>query len=78
MAAHDERAADNLLDRIEATLDRLADHPRLGQRRSGGGAGLRSFTVPPYILLYEPIPGGIRLIRVLHGARDIGGSLGED
>ncbi len=37
-----------------------------------GSRGLRSFTVSPYILFYRPVPDGIRLVRVLHGARDTG------
>ncbi len=64
-----------LLERIDDRLRLLADNPRLGRRRSGGVAGLRSFTVPPYILFYKPTADGIRLIRVLHGARDIAGTL---
>lgn len=32
---------------------------------------IRSFPVGKYILFYRPIEGGIELVRVLHGARDI-------
>jgi toxin ParE1/3/4 len=33
--------------------------------------GLRRFTVGKYVLYYEPIQGGVRLVPVLHGARNI-------
>ncbi|USU03524.1 type II toxin-antitoxin system RelE/ParE family toxin [Sphingomonadaceae bacterium OTU29MARTA1] len=50
----------------------LADNPNLGAMWFDGSRGLRSFTVSPYILFYRPVPDGIRLVRVLHGARDTG------
>jgi len=78
VAARDLRAADALVARIEARLRLLADNPRLGRDRGALRPGLRSFSVPPYVLFYRPIADGIRLVRVLHGARDIGAALGAD
>jgi toxin ParE1/3/4 len=34
-------------------------------------AGLRSFPIGRYVLLYEVVIDGIALVRVLHSARDI-------
>ncbi|WP_340689060.1 type II toxin-antitoxin system RelE/ParE family toxin [Sphingomonas liriopis] len=78
IADRDPVAADALVDRIERKLGLLADNPRLGPSRIGAVGGLRTFTVPPYLLLYQPIRSGIRLVRVLHGARDIGAALDAD
>jgi toxin ParE1/3/4 len=44
-------------------------------------ADLRSFPVSrfrAYQVFYRPIRGGIEVLRVLHGARDIHGILAED
>jgi toxin ParE1/3/4 len=43
----------------------------MGESVSQYRPGLRRFTVGNYVLYYEPIQGGVRLVRVLHGARDI-------
>ncbi|MBP6107168.1 MAG: type II toxin-antitoxin system RelE/ParE family toxin [Steroidobacteraceae bacterium] len=34
-------------------------------------AGIRSFPVRDYVLVYRPILGGVELVRVVHGARDL-------
>lgn len=33
--------------------------------------GLRSFPVGKYLIFYRLIDGGLEIVRVLHGARDI-------
>lgn len=65
-------AADRLLDKIDSALKLLADHPYAGRERADLRQGLRSFPVRPYMLFYLPLTDGVELIRVLHGARDIG------
>src|ERR1044071_7633588 len=43
-----------------------------GRERSELTEGLWSFPVGrSYLLFYRPEPGGIQLVRVLHGARDL-------
>ncbi len=71
IAREDPVAADRLLDRIEATLRRLADHPRSGRARLELMVDLRSAPVGAYVLFHLPLADGIELVRVLHGARDI-------
>jgi toxin ParE1/3/4 len=70
-------AADALVDKLVAKSLLLASNsnPELGRARPEIYEGLRSFAVGNYILFYRPEPGGIELTRVLHGARDIDGSL---
>jgi len=64
---------------VEETCRRLAEHPRSGTSYDSGIAklkGLRRFPVKGfenYLVFYFPRRSGIEVIRVLHGARDIGG-----
>jgi toxin ParE1/3/4 len=71
IAADNVRAADALIDRIEATFDMLADTPLAGRARSDLTRNLRSFPVGNYIIFYVPIPDGIEVARVMHGRQDI-------
>lgn len=71
----------NLPDRFQAAVDRacqlLADQPRLGKRlflQSPALAEARMWVLrefPQYLLVYEPRPNGIRLLRVMHAKLDI-------
>ena len=72
IAADNELFADALLDRVDRKLRLLSDHPGLGRERPELGEGLRSFTVGNYVLYYRSIADGIELVRLLHGARDVG------
>jgi toxin ParE1/3/4 len=78
IAGDNVAAADALLDRIEAKCELLATHRELGRARPEIREGLRSFTVGNYILFYRTEPGGIELVRVLHGARDLPNELPAD
>lgn len=49
----------------------LAARPGVGKMRNGLLPGLRSHIVGRYVIFYRAIPGGIEILRVLHGARDI-------
>ena len=69
VAQHSVSAADRLIDRFERTLLALARNPLIGESAEQFRAGLRRFTVNSYVLYYEPIADGVRLIRVLHGSQ---------
>jgi toxin ParE1/3/4 len=43
----------------------------MGRERPDLRAGLRSFTVGSYLIIYRPLADGIEVVRVLHGARDL-------
>ena len=62
-------AADNLLDELENKFALLAGQPRLGVARSDIAPGLRHFPVGNYLILYREIDPGIKVVRVVHGAR---------
>ena len=49
----------------------LAENPEMGRTRNDLETNLRSFPVGNYVIFYEVIVGGIEVLRVLHGARDI-------
>jgi toxin ParE1/3/4 len=56
----------------------LAENPDLGRMRDEitglrkvNGTPLRSFPVNKYVVFYEPMEDGVRILRVLHASRDI-------
>jgi toxin ParE1/3/4 len=65
------KAADALIDRIEAAFNMLALEPMAGRARDDLGANLRSFPIRSYIIFYVPVSDGIEVVRVMHGRRDI-------
>jgi toxin ParE1/3/4 len=50
---------------------KLASQPGMGQATPDLGASVRQWPVGNYVVYYEPSPGGVRIIRVIHGARDL-------
>jgi toxin ParE1/3/4 len=72
IAADNPAAADRLLDKIDETLGLLAEFPGLGRAREELGRNLRCLPIGKYLLFYITIDDGIELIRVIHGARDLG------
>lgn len=63
--------ADKLLDEIEETSQEIAQFTNMGRNRDELHPGLKSFPVGKYLIFYLPISGGIEIVRVLHGTRDI-------
>lgn len=79
IARSDVAAADRMLDRLDAAMTRLGDSPKTGPARPDLAPGLRYFPVGRYVLLYREIPGGVEVVRCVHGARDLFGlALPED
>lgn len=69
--------ADRLIDRIFQTCqESLASSPHLGRPREELSPGLRSLVLGDYIICYRPIDSGVEVVPVLHGRRDIEGTLG--
>ena len=63
--------ADAFIDLIDQKFQLLAQQVGLGRRRDEHAEGLRSFAVGRYVIFYLAIPGGVQIVRVLHGASDI-------
>ncbi|MCE2839244.1 MAG: type II toxin-antitoxin system RelE/ParE family toxin [Cyanobium sp. 49614_E6] len=70
-----DQKADAFIDLIDQNFQLLAQKSGLGRRRKELAEGLRSFPVGRYVIFYLPIPGGVQIVRVLHGARDIEAAL---
>jgi plasmid stabilization system protein ParE len=66
---------------VRGTFEWLARHPGVGspkQFRGKGITGIRTWYVAgfrDYLVLYRPIDGGIEVLGVLHGSRNIGSHL---
>lgn len=66
-------AADTLLDSFDATCNTISESPKIGRSRKDLAPNLFSFPVGSYVIFYKEIKGGIEIIRILHGSRDIQG-----
>ena len=71
-------AAERYYDRIDAKAVILAEHPRIGVRRSDIRTGLRMLVESPYVILYRTEPDTdegpiavVEIVRVLDGRRDL-------
>jgi toxin ParE1/3/4 len=49
----------------------LLERPEIGQARPEIGAEIRCFPHRKYLILYQIIPAGAEIVRVVHGARDL-------
>jgi len=71
IAEDNSAAADHWLEVIDEKFRLLAQAPHLGRKRFDLAPELRSLAAGNYVIFYRPIPEGVQIIRVLHGARDI-------
>jgi len=71
IAEDNVEAADRLLDRIDGVCRQLSDNPALGPARPDLRPDFRYFHVGRYLVLYRIVPGGVEIVRVVHGARDL-------
>lgn len=78
IAAENLGAAERVIHRIEAAEERLGEFPELGRLRDDLSADARSWPVGDFLIIYELLPDAIVVIRILHGARDLGGLFSGD
>jgi toxin ParE1/3/4 len=78
IADDNERRADAFVDLIDQKFQELARHPHMGRSRDELEVSFRSFPVGRYLIFYRVIPGGIEIIRVLHGSRDLNAIFNPD
>ncbi|NVP56373.1 type II toxin-antitoxin system RelE/ParE family toxin [Mycoplana rhizolycopersici] len=72
-------AALRFVSALRSRLDKIADAPRGGVRRTDIGDGIRSVPFRRYVIFYTvPSDDEVRIERVLHGARDIDAVFIED
>lgn len=66
-----EAAADAICDRIENACQVLTEYPQLGRARPEIADGARSLVVERWLALYRLVPGGVQIVRIVDGARDL-------
>src|ERR671939_582029 len=72
VAEYNPDAAGKLIKEITGKFALLRDHPQMGREQDKLLVDLRSFAVKNYIIFYQPFEGGIEILRILQGSRDIG------
>jgi plasmid stabilization system protein ParE len=74
-----EARAQEQVDRIGMTLQRLARRPRLGWQDTGTPGEPRVFSVRPWKIVYRPLSdeGGIRVLRILDSRQNLAALLGK-
>jgi toxin ParE1/3/4 len=72
IADDSETQADLFIDTVDRKLRLLAAKPHLGRSRPELAENMRSFPLGRYVIFYVVMPDGIQVVRVLHGARDLG------
>ena len=76
--AQDNRArALTFVDELESKCDALGRAPGIGTPRPELGDGVRMLPHGRYLIFYREANKGLRIERIIHGARDIGGDAFE-
>ncbi|MHC5766898.1 MAG: type II toxin-antitoxin system RelE/ParE family toxin [Nostoc sp.] len=68
---YNPNAARRLNEKIKQQCKLLADFPNMGQSFDSFIRGLRSFPVEDYLIFYRPIDGGVEVVRIVSGYRDL-------
>lgn len=77
IAERNPDAADRVMDALVEAFDRLADHPKLGHRRSDlTDRPVRFWSVRDYLIIYRG-ERKVEVLRVLHGRRDVAAELAQ-
>lgn len=70
--------ADRLIDSITDRFFLLSRHPNIGRRRDEDlRAGLRSFPVGEYVIIYRIEGDDVMILHVTHGRRDMEALFGD-
>ena len=80
IAEENPEAADRFFSAAKKAFELLRRHPRIGRVRSFSVPGIRSWIIPrfrKYIIFYLPTATEVQILAVIHGARDLSGSLSE-
>ena len=83
IAQDNPAAAARVIEGAYETFKNLADRPGLGRPRKFSDPRLkdvrswRVFGFDNYLIFYRPVPEGIQVLHVYHGARNINALFGE-
>lgn len=84
LARQNPTAALRFIEAVERAFERLAQNPKLGPLQDFDHPALRTvrrWPIPAfstYLIFYQITDEGVRVLRVLHGARDIPALLEPD
>ncbi len=69
--------ARHVLGRIQSGMELIGDNPGIGHVRDDlTDLPVRFWGVFSYLIIYDPAPRPVQVLRVLHGARDLAAILG--
>ena len=71
IAQDNVQAADRVLAEIEHRVQQLAENPELGPARPEIHREARSLVIERWLVLYTLVEGGVLIVRVVDGARDL-------
>ena len=71
IARDNPAAADKMLRHIDEKFVLLAANPKLGRALPELREGMRRWPIGQYLILYREITGGVEIVRVVHGKRDL-------
>ena len=60
-----------MLRYIDEKFVLLAENPKLGRALPELREGMRRWSIGQYLILYREITGGVEIVRVVHGKRDL-------
>ncbi len=66
-----QRVADRFSDALDRACQLRAQFPQMGDACEELGPGVRRFPVDSYVVYYRPTDGGIEVLRVMHGSRNV-------
>lgn len=64
--------AESFLDDLERVIKLIGQYPSAGRERNEVEAGVRSMPMGGYVVFYQQTKTSVVIVRVVHGARDIG------
>jgi toxin ParE1/3/4 len=71
IAAQNLPAARRFVDEVFQKCQTLAQFPEMGRLWDDLVPPLRSFPVERYLIFYRPVTGGIQIMRIVSGYRDL-------
>lgn len=71
IAQDNPTAADRLLGKFDDFFTALSLQPQMGKSVDELSPRLRFIPIGNYLIFYRPLPDGVEIARILHGARDI-------
>jgi toxin ParE1/3/4 len=71
IARDNETAADIFIESLKERCELLGQNPKSGLSRDALSPGLRSIVYGEYLIFYRVARPGVRILRVLHGRRNL-------